>query len=312
MEYSIALSEVVRQYHLIQLNPQVKLAGIYVTHSDINRPALQIAGFFDYFDSHRIQILGRVEHAYLEQMNAELRRENLKRMFMCGIPCLIICRNLLPCPEMLELATECNVPIFSTNESTTEFMGEIIRWLRVQLAPRATLHGVLVDIYGEGVLIMGESGIGKSETALELIKRGHRLVADDAVEVKRVSAQTIIGSSPEIIRYLIELRGIGIIDVRQMFGVESIKAIQNVDLVIKLELWDDTTAYDRLGLSEEFMEILGNRIVCHKIPIRPGRNIAVICESAAINHRQKKMGHNVEKVLNERISANIQKNGGSN
>jgi HPr kinase/phosphorylase len=222
-----------------------------------------------------------------------------------NVSCIIICRGLAPFPEMLEYADEFQVPLLGSPDSTTDFMGEAIRWLKVHLAPRITLHGVLVDIYGEGVLIMGESGIGKSETALELIKRGHRFVADDAVEVKRVSHQTLIGSCPELIRYFIELRGIGIIDVKQMFGVESIKATQSIDLIIKLELWDKKKKYDRLGLREEFLDILGNNVVCHSIPIRPGRNLAIICESAAINHRQKKMGYNAAKILNERVISNM-------
>jgi len=297
--YSVSLTNIMEEFHLTLLTEGVDVSNIHIQHPEINRPALQLAGFFDYFDSDRLQILGIVEYTYLERMEPAVRSERLKKLFGYKIPCIVLCRGLLPFAEMLELAVKSNVPILVSKDSTTDFIGEIINWLKVQLAPRVTIHGVLVDIYGEGVLIMGESGIGKSETALELIKRGHRLVADDAVEIKKVSNQTLFGSSPELIRYFIELRGIGIINVKQMFGVESIKATQNIDLVIKLEMWDQAQEYDRLGLNEEYTEILGNSVVCHSIPIRPGRNLAVICESAAINHRQKKMGYNAAQAFVE-------------
>jgi HPr kinase/phosphorylase len=295
----------IKEYNLVLLASNVDISDSLLTHPDINRPALQLAGFYDYFDADRIQIIGLVEYTYLQKLSVEERCETLRRLLSHQVSCIVLCRGLVPFPEMIDFAEEFKVPLLGSPDSTTDFMGEVIRWLKVHLAPRITLHGVLVDIYGEGVLIMGESGIGKSETALELIKRGHRFVADDAVEVKRVSHQTLIGSCPELIRYFIELRGIGIIDVKQMFGVESIKATQSIDLIIKLELWDKKKKYDRLGLREEFLDILGNNIVCHSIPIRPGRNLAIICESAAINHRQKKMGYNAAKILNERVISNM-------
>ena len=298
--YSVPIRTMMEKFDLTIVTETVDVSEKVLEHPQINRPALQLAGFFDYFDSDRLQIIGIVEYTYLERMAEDVRRERLRKLFAYKIPCLVICRDLPLFPEMVEYAAENDVPVLICKDTTTNFMGEVINWLKVQLAPRVTLHGGLVDIYGEGVLIMGESGIGKSETALELIKRGHRLVADDAVEIKKVSDQTLIGVCPERIKYFIELRGIGIIDVRQMFGVESIKATQNIDLVIKLVLWDQQQEYDRLGLNEEYMEILGNKVVCHSIPIRPGRNLAVICESAAINHRQKKMGYNaVEAFLQE-------------
>lgn len=303
--YTVTLLALIREFDLKLLSAQVDITDKALAHAEINRPALQLAGFYDYFDSDRLQIIGIVEYTYLQKMEVDQRKRTLQKMFSYKIPCLVICRDMEPFPEMLEYAETYDVPILGYQDTTTDFMGEVIRWLKVHLAPRITMHGVLVDIYGEGVLIMGESGIGKSETALELIKRGHRLVADDAVEIKRVSHQTLIGSCPEVIRYFIELRGIGIIDVRQMFGVESIKATQSIDLVIKLELWDEAKKYDRFGLREEFMDILGNSVICHAIPIRPGRNLAIICESAAINHRQKKMGYNAAQVLNERVMHNM-------
>ena len=300
--YAVSLTSMIEEFGLQLLSKKIKISDKVLSHPEINRPALQLAGFYDYFDSNRLQVIGMVEYAYLQKMDSKQRIETFRRMFANKIPCLVISRGLVPFPDMIDLAEEYDIPLLGCQDSTTGFMGEVIRWLRVHLAPRITMHGVLVDIYGEGVFIMGESGIGKSETALELIKRGHRFVADDAVEIKRVSNQTLIGSCPDLIKYFIELRGIGIIDVRQMFGVESLKETQSIDLIIKLEPWDQNKTYDRLGLHEEFIEILGNKVVCHTIPIRPSRNLAIICESAAINHRQKKMGYNAAQVLHERVS----------
>jgi len=286
-----------KEFRLNLLTEDVGINGRMLAHAEINRPALQLAGFYDYFNSSRLQIIGKVEHTYLESLDKAERHATLRRLFGHKITGLVICHSLPMFPEMPGLASEFDVPVLQSSEGTSDFIGEVIRWLKVELAPRVTMHGVLVDIYGEGVLIIGESGIGKSEAALELIKRGHRFVADDAVEIKRVSQRTLIGSSPENIRYFIELRGIGIIDVRQIFGVQSVMATQSVDMVIKLETWDQAKTYNRLGLTDDYIDILGNRVVCHVIPIRPGRNTAVICEAAAINHRQKKMGYNAAKAL---------------
>lgn len=304
--FSVKIDKMVQDLKLKNLTSGIDLEEIEVTHAEVNRPALQLAGFFEYFDKDRVQIIGKVEQTYLERMSPKFRREVLDTLFKYKIPGIVICRGMDPFPEMIEFGELHHIPIFQTEEGTSGFMAELIRWLKFQLAPRISIHGVLVDIYGEGILIMGESGIGKSETALELVKRGHRLVADDVVEIKRTSAEELIGTSPEIIRHFIELRGIGIIDVKELFGVESVKDIQSIDLVIRLELWDADKEYDRLGLNEEFIEILGNKVVCHTIPIRPGRNIAIIAESAAINHRQKKMGYNAAKELNRRVMGNIQ------
>lgn len=299
--YSVPMEKFVKEFNLVSLLPEINLENKVLNKSEVNRPALQMAGFFEYFDCDRVQVMGRVEYTYLSRLEPVFREEVLRQIFEFHIPCFVICKDLEIFPEMLVFAKEFDVPIFSTTDGTSDFMGEVIRWLRAELAERITMHGVLVDIYGEGILIMGESGIGKSETALELIKRGHRLVADDAVEIKRVSHSTLSGTSPELIRYFIELRGIGIIDVRELFGVGSIKQTQNIDLVIKLEMWDEEKEYDRLGLKDEYIEILGNKIICNSIPIRPGRNLAVICEAAAINHRQKKLGYNAAQVLNDRV-----------
>ncbi len=306
MNYKVKLTEIVEKMNLINLTPEMSL-DIDISQADVNRPALQLVGFFDYFDPQRVQIVGKVEYTYLEKMPQKCRLNILKKLFESQIPCLVFCRGLEPDEGILGLAYKNNVPLFLSHKSTSSFMAEIIRWLKVQLAPRISIHGVLVDVYGEGVLIMGESGIGKSEAALELIKRGHRLVADDVVEIKKVSEETLLGSSPDIIRHFIELRGIGIIDVKTLFGVESVKEKQNIDLVIKLEEWDPEKEYDRLGMNEEFIEILENKVTCHSIPIRPGRNLAIIVESAAINYRQKQMGYNAAVELNNRVMGNLKK-----
>jgi len=307
--YSVPLASVVSEFQLDLLTPAVDIDSKMLTQANINRPALQLAGFFDYFDPARLQIIGMVEHTYLQKLDDNFRQENLRRIFQHRIPAIIMCRKLGLFPEMLDYAERYDVPILSIDSATTDFISEVIRWMKVQLAPRITMHGCLLDIYGVGTLIIGESGVGKSETALELIKRGHRFIADDAVEVRRVSSETLIGSCPANIRYFLELRGIGIIDILQMFGVQSIKPTQAIDLIINLELWDPSRVYDRLGQQDEFTEILGNRVCSHSIPIRPGRSLAVICESAAINHRQKKMGYNAADALTERVMRVARSNG---
>ena len=304
--YTVSMEKFVKEFGLEVVTPQIDFSDKVLTCSDVNRPALQLAGFFEHFDNARVQVIGMVEYTYLSKLDPEFRENVLRQIFGFKIPCIVISRNLDVFPEMIVFATEFQVPIFKTRANTSEFMAECIRWLNVELAPRITMHGVLVDIYGEGILITGESGIGKSETALELIKRGHRLVADDAVEIKRVSHRTLVGTSPELIRYFIELRGIGILDVKQLYGAASVKQTQNIDLVVKLEMWDEDKEYDRLGLTEEYIDILGNKILCNSIPIRPGRNVAIICEAAAINHRQKKMGYNAAQVLHDRIAKSIE------
>ena len=303
--YSVKIEQLVKEYELKNLTTCVDFSEKTLIHPEVNRPALQLVGFFEYFSSERIQIIGLVEQSYIATLSKEEKEEIFEKICAYKVPCIVFCRDLEPAQELLDAAIRHNVPIFQTNYPTSEFESEVIRWLRVQLAPRVTMHGVLVDIYGEGVLIIGESGVGKSETALELIKRGHRLVADDAVEIKKVSHNTLVGSCPEVIRYFIELRGIGIINVKQMFGVQSVKDTQGIDLIIKLESWEKGKQYDRLGLNEEYMEILGNEIVCQTLPVRPGRNLAMICESAAVNRRQKKMGYNAAQALNERKKKNM-------
>ena len=307
MGHGVKLSEMAEKMQLKNLTPDVDLAEKEVTVPDVNRPALQLAGYFDHFDSERVQIIGYVEHTYLQTLEPEKKKEIYKELLACQVPSLIFSKDLYPDEDLLELAKEADIPILSTRKMTSAFMAELIRWLNVKMAPCISIHGVLVDVYGVGVLIMGESGIGKSEAALELIKRGHRLVTDDVVEIRKVSDETLVGSAPDITRHFIELRGIGIVDVKSMFGVQSVRETQNIDLVITLEDWDRDKEYDRLGLEENYTEFLGNRVVCHNIPIRPGRNLAIIVESAAVNHRQKQMGYNAAQELYKRVQENLAK-----
>lgn len=300
--YSAELKKLMEEFQLENMLPEISLEGRSIIRKEINRPALQLAGFYERFDNDRMQVIGRVEHSYLMSLSEEARREAILHLFQYHIPCLIICKNLEIFPEMLEYGRKYDTPILRTPQITTDFVADIIFWLRDELAERVMLHGVLLDIYGEGVLLTGASGIGKSETALELIKRGHRLVADDAVEIKKIADKRLVGTCPELIRYYIELRGIGIVNVKELFGIGAIKEKKTIDLVLRLEAWDgEANSYDRLGLNEEYIEILGNKVLCNRIPIRPGRNVAVICESAAISNRQKKMGSSSAKEFEQRI-----------
>ncbi len=301
----VKLTEMVHEMNLVNITPEIDFSDIRIKTAEINRPALQLTGYLEHFANERVQIIGFVEYTYLMQLDDNERRFKYERFISSRIPCVVFSTLTKPTPEMIELALKYRVPTFKTEKTTSAFMAELIRWLGVQLAPTISIHGVLVDVFGEGVLITGESGIGKSEAALELIKRGHRLVSDDVVELKKVSDVTLVGSAPDVTKHFIELRGIGIIDVKMLFGVESVKDTQSVDLVIKLEEWDRDKEYDRMGLNDEYTEYLGNKIVCHSIPIRPGRNLAIIVESAAINHRQKKMGYNATQELLKRVQANF-------
>ena len=304
---TVKMSKVVEKMNLKDLTPDVDHIEKQVKLPDINRPALQLTGYFDHFASERVQVIGYVEYSFLQMLDEEKKKEVYKTFLSYEIPCLIFCRSLQPDEFLLAEANKRNIPVFSTDKKTSQFMAEIIRWLNVELAPCISIHGVLVDVYGVGVLIMGESGIGKSEAALELIKRGHRLVSDDDVEIRKVSDETLVGSAPDITKHFIELRGIGIVDVKNLFGVLSVRETQNIDLVITLEDWDRDKEYDRLGLEEQHTEFLGKKVVCHQLPIRPGRNLAIIVETAAINHRQKSMGYNAAQELYRRVQANLAK-----
>ena len=301
----VKLSFLAKKLGLVNFTEEMDLDEHVVHLADVNRPALQLHGFYEHFEENRIQIIGMVEHAYLGSKTKEERAVIFDKLLSYDIPCLIICRDFRPEDTLMESARRYNVPVLGTDRGTSEFMSELIFELNNELAPCTTIHGVLVDVYGDGLLITGESGIGKSEATLELIKRGHRLVADDVVEIRKTSSQTLMGQAPKITKHLIELRGIGIIDVKSLFGVECVKERQKIDFVIKLEDWRKEADYDRLGLNEEYMEILGQKVVCHSLPIRPGRNLAVICETAAVNHRQKKMGYNAAEELYRRVQNNI-------
>lgn len=303
----VGVAKIAQIMDLCNFLPDMELKGHRIMISDVNRPALQLSGYFKHFEQSRVQIIGTVEYTYLQQLDEEKREKIYSEFMGYDIPCVIFCRDLRPDDSFLKIAEEKNIPVLGTKRSTSEFMAELIYCLNEQLAPCITIHGVLVDVYGEGLLIMGESGIGKSEAALELIKRGHRLVTDDVVEIRKINEHTLIGTSPDITRYFIELRGIGIIDVKTLFGVECVKEKQQIDLVIKLEDWKKENEYDRLGLEDEYAEFLGNKVSCHSLPIRPGRNLAVICETAAVNHRQKKMGYNAAQELYRRVQENLTK-----
>ena len=304
--YNVKLSKIMEPLKLTLLNKEVDVDKVELHQSGVNRPALQLAGFFEHFDYERLQIVGMVENAYVEKNYEDHGLAMYDKIFQAGVPCMVFCRNLRPAQEVIDLATQYNIPLLLCPDGTCGFMNKAILTLQEELAPRISIHGVLVDVFGEGVLIIGESGIGKSEAALELIKRGHRLVSDDVVEIKKISDTELVGTAPSITRYFIELRGIGIVDVKTLFGIQSVKEIQKISLVIKLEEWNREREYDRLGLDEQYTEYLGNKIVCHSIPIRPGRNVAVIVEAAAINHRQKQMGYNAAQELYRRVTGNIQ------
>lgn len=301
--FTVNLEKVIREMKLDRLYYPNK--EVLIDTADLNRPGLQITGFFDYFDPSRIQVFGMVENTYLAGLSSEVRYNSLKRLFEKQISAVILTRNSNASAEMLKLAEEFETPVLRTSQPTSSFTSSLNAYLNVELAPRITRHGVLVEVYGQGVLILGESGVGKSETAVELIKRGHRLVADDAVEIKKVSSKSLIGVSPDIIRHFIEIRGIGIVDVKNIFGMGAVKESEKIDMIIHLEAWKKGKQYDRLGLVDEYTNILGLDIPSLTIPVKPGRNLAVIFEVAAMNNRQKRMGYNAAEELNRRITDQI-------
>lgn len=303
--YGVTITDIMEKMDFKNLTPELDTDKIVITHPEVNRPALQLTGFYDHFDNERVQIMGNVERAYLEGLSAEKRMEMYDKLISSKIPCIVFCYEAMPEEDVLALCVHYGVPCLLSKKTTSDVMAELIRWLKAKLAPCISIHGVLVDVFGEGVLLTGESGVGKSEAALELVKRGHRLVSDDVVEIRKVSDETLVGSAPEITKYFIELRGIGIIDVKALFGVESVIDTQSIDMVIQLEEWDKNKEYDRLGMEEQYIEYLGNKVVCHKIPVRPGRNLAIIVESAAVNYRQKKMGYNAAHELYRRVQDNM-------
>ena len=304
----VSVSKIVERLELKVYTDDIDLKKRKIERSDINRPALQLAGYFLHFDSSRVQVIGNVEYFYTKQLEEEKKLEIYRELLSYEIPCIIFSRDLVPDADFIQIAEENGIPVLGTWRPTSEFTAELIYALGELLAPCITIHGVLVDVYGEGVLITGESGIGKSEAALELIRRGHRLVSDDVVEISRINDHTLIGTAPDITRNFIELRGIGIVDVKSLYGVECIREKQEIDLVINLSEWKKDAEYDRMGLEDEYIEYLGNKVVCYSVPIRPGRNLAVICETAAVNHRQKKMGYHAAQELYRRVQQNLVKN----
>lgn len=303
MEF-VTLTEIINKFNLENLT-DIDTDNILIKTPDINRPALQLTGFYDHFDSERVQIIGNVEYSYLQFIDPNFKLIMYDKLLRSQIPCLVFCRDLNPDEDLLNSAKKHRICILKSTQITSSFESELNKWLHVKLAPTIRIHGVLVDVFGEGILITGESGIGKSEAALELVKRGHRLVSDDAVQISKVSESTLIGSAPDITKHMIELRGIGIVDIKTMFGVSSVKDTHSIDLIIHLEEWTKDKTYERVGLEENYEELLGIKIPSHKIPIRPGRNLAIIVETAAVNFRQKKMGYNAAKELYRRINEQV-------
>ena len=299
--FKVSLRKVIDEFKLEVIYIHKDANEVMIEENDVNRPGLQLMGFYEYFNPERIQIIRKMEFAYLSTIDEKTRRERLQLLFAQRIPALIITRELPYFAEMLELAKEYEVPLLRSKESTSNFMSGLIAYLNLTLAPRITRHGVLIEIYGEGVFITGESGVGKSETAIELVKRGHRLVADDAVEIRKVSNISLVGSSPDNIRHFLELRGIGIINARRLFGIGAVKMTEKIDLVIELEQWNSEKVYDRMGVDTEYVSLLGVKIPSLTIPVKPGRNLAVILEVAAMNNRQKKMGYNAARELLNRL-----------
>ena len=304
--YSMKLGKLIKDFDLEVLRSVAHYEDVLVQREDVNRPGLQLVGFFDYFDAKRLQVLGKVENTYLTKVEPEDRRRIFDDLLAYEIPALIITRGLEPFPELMEMADRHDRTILRTQETTTAFMGALIAGLRNELAPSITRHGVLVEVYGEGVLLLGESGVGKSETAIELVKRGHRLVADDAVEIKRVGVSRLVGSAPELIRHYIELRGIGVVDVQQLFGMSAVREDQDIDLVVSLEQWNDEAMYDRLGLEELYTVILDVKVPSLTVPVKPGRNLAIIVEVAAMNNRHKKMGYNAAQAFTQQINEHFE------
>ena len=306
--YSVALKKLVEDFHLEIAHASTDFESIRITVEDVARPGLQLAGFFDHYEPMRLQVMGNVEMSYTGKLSSANRSAIFDRLFSYKFPALLIARGIQPHPEMLAMAKKHNITILLSPQATSSIISSIITYLKDALAPRVTRHGVLVEVYGEGILLIGDSGIGKSEAAIELLKRGHRLIADDAVEIHKVSASALVGTAPALIRNYIELRGIGIINVAKLYGMGAVKLNNQIDLVVNIVHWNTQEAYDRLGLEDQFTEILGVRVPMYTIPITPGRNLAVILEVAAMNNRQKKMGYNAALEFTEQINRHFDEN----
>lgn len=287
--------------------PDIDLDRVFLDQGSINRPAFQLAGYYEFFDNSRLQIAGLAEYEYMSKMSSEERAERFYKLFELGFPALIMTRGIRPYQEALDAAGVFRIPVLVSGNETGKVIVDVVTWLNEKLSPMEARHGVLVDVFGEGILITGNTGIGKSETAIELIKRGHRLVADDLVEIHKTGEYNLLGSAPEITRHFVELRGIGVVDIKSLYGVESVKDVQKIDMIINLEQWDGNAHYDRLGLEEDYEEILGVKIVRHNVPVRPGRNLAVVIETAAVNNRQKKMGYNAAEELVDRVKQEVRR-----
>ena len=299
--YSVSLEKIVKEFSLEILSVPMDVSEIMISTPEINRPGLQMAGYFEFFDENRIQIIGKSEESFLDRFTPEKAKQRVKDLFSHKPAAVVICRNLEFPEKYVELAREYGVPLLRTKESTSSFSAALIAFLNLNLAPRVTRHGVLVEVYGEGILLLGESGVGKSETAIELVKRGHRLIADDAVEIRRVSDKSLVGTAPDNIRHFIELRGIGIINASRIFGAGAVKLTEKIDLVINIEQWDVNKTYDRMGLEKQTTKILDLEVPSLTIPVKPGRNLAVIIEVAAMNNRQKKLGYNAAEDLLKKL-----------
>lgn len=306
--YSVALTTLVKEFNLEVVYAATDYEKIRLTVADVGRPGLPLTGYFDHFEPMRLQVMGNVETSYLQKLRDEERAVTYDRLLSYKVPALLISRAIPADPQCLEMAKKHNVTVLSSHETTSSISSAIIAYLKAALAPRVTRHGVLMEVYGEGVLIMGESGMGKSETAIELLKRGHRLIADDAVEIRKISGNILVGSAPEMIRNYIELRGIGIVNVAKLFGMGAVKPENDIDLVVNVVPWKNGEEYDRLGLEDKYMEILDVKIPMNTIPVTPGRNLAVIIEVAAMNNRQRFLGYNSAKEFTEQINRLYQKN----
>lgn len=301
-EFSVSLAKLAEEANLTIAYTPCELDKIQVTATEVYRPGILLAGYFENFDSKRIQIIGLTEMSYLDELSTSLRNTHLEKLFSFQPPAIVLTRGMQPLSEMMQFAKQYGVPILMSTEMTSALMGQLITTLNTELAPRITRHGVLVEVYGEGILILGDSGVGKSETAIELVKRGHRLIADDAVEIKKVSPHELVGSAPPVLKHYIELRGIGVINVAKLFGMGAVKESSNIDLIINMVPWRDGEAYDRLGMETQYTEILDVKVPSITVPITPGRNLAVIFEVAAMNNRQKRMGYNAAVEFTEQMS----------
>ncbi len=303
--FTVPLKAIIDEFSLESIYLPAAAEDINISETEVTRPGAQLMGFYEYFVAERIQIFGNMEFAYLHSLDKSLRRERIEELFSRRIPCVIVAHGLEIYPEMTELAEKYGVPLLRTLDQTSSFLAAIIAFLNLKLAPRITRHGVLIEVYGEGILICGESGVGKSETAIELVKRGHRLVADDAVEIRKVSNISLVGQSPANIRHFLELRGIGIINARRIFGMGAVKVAEKIDLIVELEIWDPNKVYDRMGMDNEYTSILGVKVPSLTVPVKPGRNLAIILEVAAMNNRQKKMGYNAAQELLDKLGLNM-------